>query len=182
MMLACEQPFGYVADNTDCNDSDYDINPDATEVCNNGEDDDCDGTTDENEEDLIGCTTYYLDVDDDTYGVTADSRCLCGPVGDYTATQGGDCNDAVAAVNPAATEICDGIDNDCDGNIDGDICDCDINGDSLVSFADVIVLRNLIGTPYDGGNPIHVKADRDGDGDIDVDDYKDWLDNCYIQY
>ena len=30
----------------------------------------------------------------------------------------GDCNDGNAAVNPAATEVCDGIDNDCDGTVD----------------------------------------------------------------
>jgi hypothetical protein len=49
----CAQPHGYVADNTDCNDSDASINPSAPEICN-GKDDNCDGSVDE------GVQTTYL--------------------------------------------------------------------------------------------------------------------------
>ncbi|MCP4805296.1 MAG: hypothetical protein GY884_08095, partial [Proteobacteria bacterium] len=42
----CAEPTGYVADDTDCDDTLADVNPDATEACN-GTDDDCDGSTDE---------------------------------------------------------------------------------------------------------------------------------------
>jgi len=44
-LLACDQPTGYVSDNTDCNDGNDQINPATTEVCN-GIDDNCDGTVD----------------------------------------------------------------------------------------------------------------------------------------
>ena len=41
---ACSAPSGYVADNTDCDDGDTDVNPGETEVCDDGIDNDCDGT------------------------------------------------------------------------------------------------------------------------------------------
>ncbi len=40
---ACAAPAGHVADATDCDDTDGAVNPAATEVCDNGADDDCDG-------------------------------------------------------------------------------------------------------------------------------------------
>ncbi len=42
---ACSAPDGYVADHTDCDDSSDAINPDASEVCGDGVDQDCDPTT-----------------------------------------------------------------------------------------------------------------------------------------
>jgi len=42
-LLACTQPKGYTTDTTDCDDTDYDVNPDAEEVCGDGVDNDCDG-------------------------------------------------------------------------------------------------------------------------------------------
>lgn len=43
---ACQAPEGFVEDNTDCEDSLPSVNPGASEVCDSGYDDDCDGFTD----------------------------------------------------------------------------------------------------------------------------------------
>ncbi|WP_370480339.1 MopE-related protein [Tamlana flava] len=40
---ACSQPAGYVMDSSDCDDTDYTINPDATDIPNDGIDQDCNG-------------------------------------------------------------------------------------------------------------------------------------------
>ncbi len=40
---SCEAPEGYLADASDCDDAEPGVNPAATESCNNGLDDDCDG-------------------------------------------------------------------------------------------------------------------------------------------
>jgi len=99
----------------DCADVDADVHPGMTESCNS-KDDNCDAQTDE--EDAAGCIVRFHDVDDDGFGVTLDSRCLCAATGNYTALIGGDCHDGDAQVNPGAAESCSGKDDDCDGQTD----------------------------------------------------------------
>ncbi len=103
---------GFVADNTDCNDTDEEINPTANEICD-GIDNDCDTQIDEG----LTFTTYYTDADGDGYG-TGVGQSLCADPGPGFATLDGDCDDTDEEINPAANEICDGIDNDCDTQID----------------------------------------------------------------
>ena len=114
--LSCSAPAGYVANNYDCNDGDNLINPVATEICNTI-DDDCDGLVDDNDGNITGQLVWYLDADNDNYGNPDDYVLLCNQPSGYTGT-GTDCNDANPAVSPNATEIYDGLDNDCDGLVD----------------------------------------------------------------
>ena len=110
---ACEQPSGYVSDNTDCDDDDDDVNPDADEECDDI-DNDCDDEVDE--DDAVDAPTWYLDADDDGYGDADSSTVACDQPSSYEDNDE-DCDDAEDEVNPSAEEICnDGHDNDCDGS------------------------------------------------------------------
>src|SRR3990172_2422389 len=113
---ACTQPPGYVSDDTDCDDGNAAINPGATEVCNLV-DDNCDGNIDEGVEDI-----YYQDSDSDTYGnILVNTQACTQPAG-YVADDT-DCNDSNASINPGATEVCNGLDDNCDGQVDEDLPD-----------------------------------------------------------
>ncbi|MBM4352460.1 MAG: hypothetical protein FJ109_01480 [Deltaproteobacteria bacterium] len=103
-------------DHTDCDDSDPAVSPKAAEQCN-GKDDNCDGKLDP--PGMPGCLQLYKDADGDGYGdANTVPQCLCGPEGQYTATNNLDCNDGSGAVKPGAVEKCNGIDDDCDTLVD----------------------------------------------------------------
>ncbi|GMV41349.1 MAG: hypothetical protein AMXMBFR64_30650 [Myxococcales bacterium] len=99
----------------DCADGDPSIHPAAAESCN-GQDDDCDGSIDEVDAD--GCEIWYQDKDGDGYGNPAVAQCLCAPSGDYTASGAGDCLDVNVSIHPGAPELCNGLDDDCNGIVD----------------------------------------------------------------
>jgi len=159
----------------DCEPVIADAYPGATEVCGNLIDDDCNGTTDE------GCVDCEAnDVDDDGYYAVSG----CG-----TAV---DCNDGDARIYPEAVEVCDGVDNQCQGNSgygftdevcttctddDGDTyyatsgcgsaVDCD-DGNSAVKPGISEICDDLIDNNCDGsideGCTVVSGADWDGDG------------------
>ena len=98
----------------DCNDRDPLIHPEAPETCD-GRDNDCDDEVDE------GATVaLYLDADLDGYGDPETETTGCEGTAGY-ALEGDDCDDANPEVHPDAEEWCDGVDNDCDGQVDEDI-------------------------------------------------------------
>ena len=111
---ACGQPSGFVDGDEDCDDSDADISPDADEVCDSV-DNDCDGDTDESS--ATDALTWFLDVDGDGFGDTDRARLACTEPFGHTLDDT-DCNDLDSRVNPGAAEVCDKVDNDCDGDTD----------------------------------------------------------------
>ncbi len=189
--IDCDQPTGYVLDNTDCDDNDPRQNPVANEVCN-GEDDDCDGTVDE--DDAIDVLTWYADTDGDTYGDPAVSDIDCDQPTGYVADNT-DCDDTDPRQNPAASEVCNGEDDDCDGDIDEDDAidvltwyadtDGDTYGDPAVSdidcdqptgyVADNTDCDDTDAMQYPGAAEFCNGEDDDCDGDIDEDDALDVL-------
>jgi hypothetical protein len=112
-IYACDDPGGYADNPLDCDDGDAALNPE---------------------------TVWYIDTDFDGYGSDAVTRTACEQPGGYAAAAD-DCNDSNDEINPAADEICDELDNDCDGDIDDD--------DSLV---------------VDAENGVVFFEDADGDG------------------
>ncbi|MCP4805196.1 MAG: C-type lectin domain-containing protein [Proteobacteria bacterium] len=132
--LACVAPAGTVADDTDCDDTSADVNPSETEVCN-GLDDDCDGDVDDDDSSLDTSTqtTWYDDRDSDGYGdPDASSEACSAPSG--TVSDDTDCDDTDADVNPAETEVCNSLDDDCDGDVDDD--DSSLDTTTWLTFYD----------------------------------------------
>ncbi len=110
---ACESPgSAYIADNSDCNDADVNISPSAPDcaAAADGVDDDCDGTPDNG-----AASTFYADSDGDGFGDPNNSVQACTAPSTHPVLQAGDCNDFDEEVSPDDVEICDGIDNDCNG-------------------------------------------------------------------
>src|SRR5262249_57039190 len=67
----------------------------------------------------VNFATVYRDADGDGYGNPSVSTGSCnGVIPPGYVTNSTDCNDANAAVHPGATEICNGIDDNCDGTVD----------------------------------------------------------------
>ena len=134
---SCGQPAGYVLDSTDCDDNNQNINPNSIEIADNI-DNNCDGTIDEG----FALQTWFLDFDQDGFGGSDSILAVLSPGQNYVTT-GGDCNDSISAINPNALEICDGIDNNCDGLIDNGLIFntyyADIDGDLYGNINDSIV-------------------------------------------
>jgi hypothetical protein len=123
-VLACTQPSHTVTDSSDCDDGAADVHPGATEICN-GIDDDCDTQIDDDDPSLDTSTrsTFYTDADADGYGDSAVQACSL-PVGASTAD--GDCDDGVATVYPGAAELCNLVDDNCDGTVDDGVMGSDV--------------------------------------------------------
>jgi len=134
-LQACSAPTGYVPDNTDCDDGASVVYPSAIELCD-GLDNDCDSLVDEDIR-----QTFYFDFDNDNFGDANDPRTGCtAPTG--TVANASDCDDTRGSVYPGATELCDNRDNDCNGLVDdgaGTLFYRDLDGDSFGNAGNSVV-------------------------------------------
>ncbi|MBL7964743.1 MAG: hypothetical protein JNM31_12975 [Flavobacteriales bacterium] len=150
----------------DCDDQDASAFPGATEFCD-GVDNDCDGMIDED---------FNLNTDASNCGFCGNacppgSACVNGVCmapdldGDGFGNDV-DCDDQNAATYPNAPELCDGVDNDCDGMIDEDFnlnanaSNCGFCGNACPPGSACV-------------NGVCMAPDLDGDGfgnDVDCDD------------
>lgn len=123
----------------DCDDEDPNINPDAPEACDHI-DNNCDGSIDIAADQFPDALPIYWDIDADGYAsddsdplgwTCEDSEFMQNPPGFYT-TVTGDCNEGDPQINPEAEEVCDSVDNDCNGQIDEGF---DTDGDGVSTCA-----------------------------------------------
>ncbi|MCB9694588.1 MAG: putative metal-binding motif-containing protein [Alphaproteobacteria bacterium] len=92
VLVQCLQPAGYASVAGDCDDSDAAVGADRD---------------------------WFRDADGDGYGTPDDVVADCYPRPGRV-ERADDCDDTAASVSPAAPELCDGIDDDCDGLVDDD--------------------------------------------------------------
>ena len=170
----------------DCDDLNNTVWPGAPEICN-GVDDDCDGTVDN-----ASGAYWYVDADGDRYGDPDTAQAACDVEG--LVSVGTDCDDQDAAVHPGASEWCNEVDDDCDGETDEDPLDVlvqypDADGDGWGAEQPTLSCELLSGTVERGGDcddqddQVHPGAsewcndvDDDCDGSLDEDaaDALDW--------
>jgi hypothetical protein len=145
----------YTAD-VDCDDSNSNIYPGATEVCNH-KDDNCDGEIDEGVNFI-----YYWDEDDDGFGDPDRpiASCSATPTNKLSINNL-DCDDENSFIFPGAPELCDdSVDNNCDGTINEGCNGCtDSDSDSVCDESDIC-------------------PGFDDLADVDVDGIPDGCDNC----
>ena len=190
--LLCNAPSGFVSNNTDCNDSDAAINPNT--VWYQDLDNDQVGNTavtltaciqplgyvlatgdcDDNNATIVAPVMYYMDADNDGFGDDATGTPFCQAPVNLVAV-GGDCDDNNNAIYPGAPEICDGFDNNCNGQndegltflnyyFDGDSDGYGI-GNSTVSCVPLNGYATLTGDCDDSDNTVYPGAsDAEGNG------------------
>ena len=108
-----------------------------------GFDDDCDGFIDES--DAVGALVWYYDWDADGYGDISVTQLACTQPNSYV-SDSSDCNDNLASTYPGATEVCNGVDDNCDGFTDQGLA----GSDALCAASDCSQIKSQLPASSDG--------------------------------
>ena len=136
----CDMPAGFraaVSSPVDCDDLLGSAYPGAAELCATvGIDNNCDANLDDVDAAAADKVDFFADADGDGHSVNATARFCPGTTNaGYLASLSSpvDCNDEIAAINPAAIELCDiaNTDENCNGSADND----DAGADPLTKSA-----------------------------------------------
>ena len=152
----------------DCDDTNAEIYPGAAESCD-GLDNDCDGSVDGPPGKGVDARTrWWPDSDGDGYGDSRQpsTRACEAPVG--MTDNNGDCDDLDASSSPDGSEVCDGADNDCNGEADDNASDAstwyiDRDGDG---FGDAEAATDVRCTSPEGSWAMELGDCNDGDASI----------------
>ena len=140
----------WVSQGGDCLDSDAMVFPGGSEICN-GLDDNCDTLIDDEDPSVDSSTQieFAPDADQDGFGDRNAVYLACTST-DPTITT--DCDDTSADISPLALEICDNIDNNCDGNVDEGIPTItlyeDLDMDNFGSNISLVTCDTLVPVGY----------------------------------
>ncbi|WP_426752327.1 MopE-related protein [Myxococcus sp. Y35] len=192
--LSCNPPPGYVQEGGDCNDQDANVFPRSEELVCDGRDDNCDGAIDNAPFDVGAvcrtaqncdgnkqCTAdqastecvsalvpqeWFVDEDGDGHaGTSAGFWCADPPVG--AVAENTDCDESSRFASSTATEVCDRLDNDCDGEVDEGLTGCDPGAWTVAAGTPPSAVWRAV-APYgankgwlagDGGQVAHVDGD-----------------------
>ncbi len=174
----------------DCDDADAAVHPEAEELCD-GADNDCNGLVDD---EAVDRSTWYVDYDGDGYGVDSWTVEACERPEGF-ADNADDCDDTSALALPGGIEVCDGLDNDCDAEVDEDDAtdastwyaddDGDSYGDPDSSWTACVAPSGFTSDSSDcddtdpltfpGAVELCDREDNDCDGTVDEDDAADAL-------
>ena len=152
---ACDAPpAGATEQSGDCDDGDAAIHPDAQELCDEADvDEDCDGLSDDADDDAVGKLEVSVDRDGDGYGSEGEEELRCDPDPDQL-TALGDCDDADPERHPGASE--EGV-----GLLEDFACD---GSGGLTSQADCVLVGEYGSRTSGSSGQVLSVGDMDGDG------------------
>ncbi len=193
-LLSCEPPEGYVLDDGDCDDSRADVNPGATEVCDEYDtDENCNGYADSEDSTLdeSGMVEMYPDADGDGFGDPAAEGLLTCEGAEGMVFNDYDCDDGDASIVPDTWYL------DADGDEYGDpdnllySCeveegrttradDCD-DGDALINPDVPEICENGVDEDCDGRDNSCLYTFEGIATDLDESELEGW-ELCYSDY